>query len=143
MNYQGHSTGFTILEVSVIIVLLGLLALLAFRPMKTYLCRIDFQNSAENTKRLIQAGQSRAMANPNVHVGVYFVQAKRPQRVFLFEVKANAGMNQYDGPGDPQYLQPEVLKPGLSLETLLGPPDEILRDTLDVLASTGRVRLGR
>ncbi len=68
MDFRSHRSGFTILEVSVAVVLLGLLALLGFRPMKNYLRRIDFRNSAENIKRLIQAGQSRAMATPkSVH----------------------------------------------------------------------------
>jgi hypothetical protein len=131
--------------------------------MKNYLRNIEFRNSGENIKRLIQLAQSRAMANPNIHIGVYFDRAKNPNKAFLFQDKANPQNYEYDASGDPAYMQPEVLKRGIVFEALTGYPEEIVfrgdgsawksmkilitdgvrKDTLDVLASTGRVRLGK
>lgn len=157
------SRGFTILEVSTALVLLGIVIGLAFRPMKNYLRGIEFRNSGQNIKRLIQTAQSKAMANPNMHIGIYFDRSKTPHKAFLFHDRNNPAGYEYDGASDPPYLQPEVLKRGLVFVTLPGQPDEIIfrgdgsawksmkicisdgtrKDTLDVLASTGRVRLGK
>lgn len=155
--------GFTPLEILIAVVVVGLLAASSVRPMKNYLRRMEFRNSSQNIKHLVQTAQSKAMANPNVHIGVYFDKASSPNRVMLFQDKANPAAYDYDGSGDPAYLAPAILKPGTSIQTLSGYPDEIvfrgdgsawksmkvvltdgtLKDTLDVLASTGRVRVGR
>jgi Tfp pilus assembly protein FimT len=156
-------TGFTVLEIMIAAVILSLLVGLSVRPMKNYLRRLDFQNSSQNVKHLVQTAQSKAMANPNVHIGVYFNKATTPNRVMLFQDLANPSTYNYDGSGDPAYLAPTILKKGTSIQILTGYPDEIvfrgdgsawksmkvvltdgtLKDTLDVLASTGRVRVGR
>jgi hypothetical protein len=139
------------------------LALLGVNPMKNYLRRLEFKTSSQNIKRLIQTAQSKAMANPNIHVGAYFDMSKTPHRVILFHDRINPASYQYDGSGDVSYLQPEVLKVGTYFMPVTGYPDEIvfrgdgsawksfkivitngtLNDTLDILASTGRVRVGR
>ncbi len=158
-----NEKGFTMIEILVTVVLIGLLALLSINPMKNYLRRLDFQNSAKNIKRLIQTAQSRAMANPNEHIGVYFDLAATPQKAFAFIDKFNPSLYVYDAVKDPIYLQPEVLKRGSSFTALSVCPCEVvfrgdgsayksfkiiltdgtLQDTLDILASTGRVRLGK
>jgi Tfp pilus assembly protein FimT len=150
-------------EILVTVVLVGLLALLGVNPMKNYLRRLEFKTSSQNIKRLIQTAQSKAMANPNIHVGAYFDMSKTPHRVILFHDRINPASYQYDGSGDASYLQPEVLKVGTYFKPVTGYPDEIvfrgdgsawksfkivitngtLNDTLDILASTGRVRVGR
>lgn len=163
MTLNKESQGFTLLEIIVTLVIISLMAVLSVNPMKNYLRRLEFKNSSQNIKRLIQTAQSKAMANPNIHVGVYFDISKTPNMVMLFLDKANPKSYRYDGPSDTPYLQPEVLPKGTTLKPLSGYPDEIvfrgdgsawkshkivitngnLSDTLDVLASTGRVRVGR
>jgi prepilin-type N-terminal cleavage/methylation domain-containing protein len=155
--------GFTFLEILIVVLVVGLMALLAARPMKNYLRRLEFRNSSQNIKHLIQTAQSKAMADPNTHVGIYFDRSTTPNRALLFLDKANPTAYDYDGSGDPGYLKPESLKSGTSFQLVSGYPDEIvfrgdgsawksmkivltngtLYDTLDVLASTGRVRVGR
>jgi hypothetical protein len=84
--------------------------------------------------------------------------------VISFQDKVNPTFYQYDAVGDPAYLAPQALKPGSSFKRLAAyTEDEVvfrgdgsawksfkilitngtLTDTLDVLASTGRVRVGR
>ncbi|MDB5105448.1 MAG: hypothetical protein JWP91_3137 [Fibrobacteres bacterium] len=155
--------GFTFLEVMVVVIVMGLLALLAFNPMRNYLHRMEFKNCSQNVKHLIQTAQSKAMGNPNVHIGVFFDRSTTPHKAFLFQDKLNPASYRYDGSGDPAYLQPEKLKAGMSFKTIPGYPPEIvfrgdgsawksmkiiltdgtLQDTLDILASTGRVRVGK
>ncbi|MDB5050159.1 MAG: hypothetical protein JWO30_3230 [Fibrobacteres bacterium] len=158
-----ESRGMTLLEICVALAVIGILAALSVNPMKNYLRRLDFRNSCQNIKRLIQTAQSKAMANPNLHIGVYFDLGATPNKAFLFEDKINPAAYNYDGSGDSPYLQPEVLKKKSVFRALPGYPDEVvfrgdgsawksfkivvtdgtLNDTLDVLASTGRVRLGK
>ena len=155
--------GFTFVEILISVGLLSLIAAMSVRPMKNYLRRMEFQNSSQNIKHLVQTAQSKAMGNPNVHIGVYFNRSTTPNRVMLFQDLANPSTYNYDGSTDPAYLAPVILKTGTSIQLLTGYPDEIvfrgdgsawksmkvvltdgtLRDTLDVLASTGRVRVGR
>ena len=163
MSLTDSNKGVTLLEVSMALTVLSIMCAFAFNPMRGYLRSIDFRNSGENIKRLIQTAQSRAMANPNIHVGIYFDRTSKPNKAFLFQDKANPADYTYDGASDPRYLQPEVLKKGIVFQALAGFPDEIVfrgdgsawksmkilitdgtrKDTLDVLASTGRVRLGK
>lgn len=162
MKIKIGDQGFTLLEIMGVVILFGLIALLSVNPIKDYLKRMEFKNSGQNIKRLIQTAQSRAMANPDTHMGVYFDLAGSPQKAFAFQDKANPKLYQYDGSADPAYLSPETLKRGVTFKKLPGYPQEIvfrgdgsayksmkivltdgtLEDTLDVLASTGRVRLG-
>jgi prepilin-type N-terminal cleavage/methylation domain-containing protein len=161
--YRESENGYTLLEITVVVAIVGIMGLLTVRPMKNYLRRLEFKNSSQNIKHLIQTVQSKAMANPNMHIGLYFDLASTPNRVIAFQDKANPTTYQYDGNADPAYLPPVALKPGTSFQALTGYPDEIvfrgdgsawkslkivltngtLKDTLDVLASTGRVRVGR
>jgi prepilin-type N-terminal cleavage/methylation domain-containing protein len=155
--------GYTMLEITIVVAIVGIMALLTVRPMKNFLRRLEFKNSSQNIKHLIQTVQSKAMANPNMHIGIYFDLAATPNRVITFQDKANPTTYQYDGIADPPYLPPVSLKTGTSFQALSGYPDEIvfrgdgsawkslrivltngtLKDTIDVLASTGRVRVGR
>src|SRR5688572_12723478 len=96
--------GFTILEVTVAVVVLGVVAAIVFNPMRNYLRNIDLKNSGQNIKRLIQTAQSKAMANPNLHIGIYFDRSKTPHKAFLFQDKANPAAYEYDGASDPGYL---------------------------------------
>ncbi len=160
MKHQAEN-GFTVLEISIAVIVVGLMAALGIHPMQNYLHRLEFKNSSQNIKHLIQTAQSKAMANPNMHIGVYFDRSVTPNRVQLFLDQTNPATYQYDGASDPPYLAPTVLKTGTGFQLLPGYPDEIifrgdgsawksmkivltngtLQDTLDVLASTGRVRV--
>lgn len=157
MGKSKGSGGFSILELVVVIVVIGVLALVLKNPMQGYLRRLEFNKSVDNVKHLIQTSQSKAMANPNLHIGVWFADSSAG----AFQDRANPSLYEYDAGGDPAYLQPARLKRGVRLVKLPGYPDEIvfrgdgsayksfriavtdgvLTDTLDVLASTGRVRV--
>lgn len=153
------SRGFSILEVCVVAAIVGVLGLTLRNPMKNYLKRLEFNRGVTNIKHLIQTCQSKAMANPSLHIGVFFDDAKH--RAVPFQDRANPSLYQYDASGDPAYMQPAELKKGVQIVRLAGYPaeivfrgdgsayksmkvvltDGILMDTLDVLASTGRVRV--
>lgn len=156
--------GFTLLEILIAAGILSLLAGLSVRPMKDYLRRVDFQNNSQNIKRLVQTAQSKAMGNPNVHIGVFLDRVSTPNRVALFQDLGNPSAYNYDKNADPAYLAPAILKKGILIKTIAPYTDDeivfrgdgsawksmkvlltngTLKDTLDVLASTGRVRVSR
>lgn len=159
MKISVSSRGFSILEVVVTLIVIGVLAAVARNPMRTYLQRLEFNKTVDNVKHLIMTCQSKAMANPNLHVGIWFGDST----AVPFQDKGNPSVYEYDKNADPAYMSPANLKRGVRLQKLPGYPDEIifrgdgsaykslrivvtdgvLRDTLDVLASTGRVRVVR
>ena len=158
--------GFTFFEIMIALAIISLLTALSVRPMKGYIRRMEFRSNSQNIKHLVQTAQSRAMANPNVHIGVYFDKASKPNRVLLFQdIIAD---NNYDAAKDSSYMAPVVFKPGIVIKSVPNYPDDeivfrgdgsawkslkvilayapvkdTLKDTLDVLASTGRVRVAR
>src|SRR6267142_2652150 len=109
---ESENRGFTLMEICIALALVGLLALLSIHPIKNFLRRMDFKSSVMNIKRLIQTAQSKAMANPDLHIGVFFDLKSKPNKAFLFQDRLNPLSYQYDGKADSAYLQPEVLKRG-------------------------------
>ena len=153
------SRGFSALEVTIALVLFGIAAIVIRNPMRSYMKRLEFDKSVDNVKHMIIACQTKAMSNPGQHVGVWF----GGDVVVPFLDKGDPSAYEYDKHADPAYMQQAVLKRGVRLQKLPGFPDEIvfrgdgsaykslrivitdgvLKDTLDVLASTGRVRVLR
>jgi hypothetical protein len=159
MEPGSDSRGFSALEATIVVVLIGIAAIVARNPMRSYMKRLEFNKSVDNVKHMIMACQTKAMSNPGQHVGVWFGDSV----VVPFLDKGSPSAYEYDRLSDPAYLQQAALKRGVRLQKLPGFPDEIvfrgdgsaykslrivisdgvLRDTLDVLASTGRVRVLR
>jgi prepilin-type N-terminal cleavage/methylation domain-containing protein len=155
--------GFTLPEMLIALAVISILGLLAMRPMKTYIRRLQFDSAADGIKGLLATAKARAMANPGEHCGVYFDVNAKPQRVLAFLDNANPRDYVYESKLDKPYLQPYVLKKGLAMEIVASHPssvifrgdgsaylsgrvtlsDGILTDTLDVLASTGRIKVLR
>lgn len=161
MKVDASTRAFTLVELVIVLAVLGVLAITLRNPMKDYLRRVEFNNTVDHVKRLIQTCQTRAMTNPNLHIGLWF--DFKGGRAVPFQDQANPSLYQYDGAGDPAYLQAAQLKRGVRFLPVAGFPDVVifrgdgstyrslkvvvtdgvLKDTLDVLASTGRVRVLR
>lgn len=159
MRFPSASRGFSALEATIAVVLLGIAAVVVRNPMRTYMKRLEFNKSVDNVKHMIMACQTKAMANPGQHAGVWFGDSV----AVPFLDKGSPALYEYDRLADPAFMQQAVLKRGVRLRKLPDFPDEIvfrgdgsaykslrivitdgvLQDTLDVLASTGRVRVLR
>jgi hypothetical protein len=159
MRPDAASRGFSALEAIVAVVLFGIAAVALRNPMRTYMKRLEFEKSVDNVKHMIMACQTKAMSDPGQHVGVWFGDSV----AVPFLDKGSPALYEYDRSADPAYMGQAVLRRGVRLRKLPGFPDEIvfrgdgsaykslrivitdgvLQDTLDVLASTGRVRVLR
>lgn len=158
-----HVRGFSVLEIVMVIVLIGVLAGFSLAPMKDYLNRLQFEQSVDGIKRLILLAKSKAAANPRVHCGVYFDLNQDTQQVIGFQDVVNPQDYEYDRAGDEPYQNPIQLKRGVRISLVPGYTNTIifrgdgsayesgkliisyahLQDTVSILASTGNVRVSR
>ncbi len=156
-------SGFSLIEIMVVVVIILLMGALAKSPMTQYLQTMEQKNSVTGIRKMMLTARSKAMANPSVHCGVYFDMVSVPPKAILFQDTFAPGSYAYDPGKDKPYLAPFELPKG----TLLSVPDPYpstviyrgdgssflsarlvvksfgLSDTLDVLASTGRIRSTR
>jgi type II secretory pathway pseudopilin PulG len=158
-----RESGITLLEIMVVIVIILLLSYLAKAPMARFLKTMEQKNAVIGVKKMMQTARSRAMANPSIHCGVYFDMVSIPPKAILFQDTFAPGSYSYDPGKDKSYLAPFELPRGtvLSVPTPYPPAviyrgdgsaflssmlvvrSAVLSDTLEVLASTGRIRSTR
>lgn len=147
----------------VAVVVLLVLAALARPSMATYLVNVKHKGAVSAVKRTLQAARSKALANPMLHCGVYFDVTSVPNRMVVFLDTHAPGAHAYDGEEDRQYLAPYILPEGVEISVPDPNPAAIVfrgdgsacisgravvksaafSDTVDVLASTGRIRVMR
>ena len=157
---KSGSPGFSALEITVVMVLVGVLSALAVKPISGWIKRVRIQNAAEGIKHLVIVARSRAIANPSLHCGVFFDVTTGAQKALLFLDRDNSST--YSASQDSAYLQPYKMKdnivlsiPAGSFSTLVFRGDGsanqsttvnltlgAMVDTINVLASTGRVKSG-
>lgn len=157
--------GFTFLEVLVAVIILSVASALAVKPMKGLIQRMKLQNATNGIKHTIMNARLRAVANPDRQCGVVIQpgSATKDHVVFAFLDK-NPSDKIYKQGEDTPYLSPFVVRreAKVALTIPAGYPGVIVfrgdgsasasarlilslgsrADTLEVLASTGRVRVG-
>ena len=153
--------GLSLLEILIVVAVAGILASLSARPMGNYLARMQFRNSLDEIKRLVQATKSRSMMNPQVHCGIYFDAKSKPPQILSFRNLNDPKNQEYESGPDSLFMIPIVLRKDISLSLVPGYPETIvfrgdgsanstakvvvrfqdLADTLQVLASTGQVQV--
>lgn len=157
--------GYSFLEVVAVILVVGIMAAFAVKPMRGLFQRIKLQGAANGVKHLIMTARLRAVANPDRHCGVVFrMHGSGPadDSVFAF-LETSPADKLYTKGRDSLYLAPFVVNREDRIVTAIpaGYPGVIvfrgdgsasasakivltlgtLQDTVDVLASTGRVKV--
>lgn len=160
-------SGFSAMELIVVIIVIGVMAGLAVKPLTGMILRIRLENAADGVKHHIMNARVKAMADPQRHCGVVFIlggasAVNDTVRAFLDK---NPGDNLYVKGVDSTYLAPFLIsrkRDKISMSIPSGFPSTIVfrgdgsanasakivltlnafKDTVEVLASTGRVRKG-
>ena len=156
--------GWTFLQTAVAIIVVGVMAALAAKPLHGLMLRIKLQSYANGIKNVLLNARLRSVANPDLQCGVVFRLTASPavnDTVFSF-LDATADKVYVRG-RDSLYLSPFIVKGKDTITTSIpaGFPTTVvfrgdgsanasarivltlqgMRDTVDVLASTGRVRV--
>lgn len=154
--------GFTLLEMIVVVVLIGIAAALAVPSMQRFIVHNRLVSATNNIKLKVLLAKNRSIMNTSVHTGVLFDDAHRVSLVFF---DTQAPFNEYNGT-DQIYQTADTLPIGISITGFAGLSNAtfgkcvIFRGdgsaraggritiqsqfetrTIDILASTGRVKV--
>lgn len=166
-----ENQGFTLLEIVITLIVLSITIAIAVPIGRNTLDYLRIKSATDDIKRTLKLAQNKAMADPQIHCGVYFFPgtgssesfAKKEVAIF-FDVNSN---NRYDNGSDKIYLTPKSLPLGISLMIPSaesgGITDNVIvfrgdgsaktggavvlssslgrRDSIHTLASTGRVKV--
>lgn len=163
---RARAHGFTVVQLVVAIAVVGILGAFA-KPMVQSISAVFKQRAAVAAiKQTLIAARTRAMSNPTVNCGVYFELTGMKRKVGMFEDTHDPASFTYNAAQDKRYRQPVELAAGVTLSIPPSTPNYpnavifrgdgsahlssrvvvatgFRRDTIDVLASTGRVKVIR
>jgi prepilin-type N-terminal cleavage/methylation domain-containing protein len=161
MSRLKSNSGITMIELITVIVIVGLLAALATPNILPLVDTIKLRTGANTIKRLMIVARTRALSDPNTHVGVGLIDST--QACVFFDVPA--GTQYHRDATDPLYLGTYKLPQGIKtiIPSSGGITDSVVVfrgdgsaknggniqvkskrgsiKTINVLASTGRVRV--
>lgn len=156
--------GWSFLETVAVVIVLGVVATLAAKPLNGLIQRIALQSAANGIKHVLQNARLRSVANPDRQCGVVFrLTASPAQDDTIFSFLDATPDKIYVRGRDSLYLSPFIVKGKNNIATSIpaGFPTTIvfrgdgsanasakivltlkgMTDTVDVLASTGRVKV--
>lgn len=112
-----HSTesGFTIIELSMAIAIVGILAVLAIPRIGPMQEKIRLRNAAHVIERQLAMAKSRAVSDPYTHCGVYFDLISSPQKTFIFYDNPAGTANVYNSGTDAITMGVNILPPRITL----------------------------
>jgi Tfp pilus assembly protein FimT len=163
--YSG-SAGWTVMQVVMTVCVILILSTVTAKPLSGLVRRIRVQNAADGMKHYLLNARMRAVASPDRHCGVVFkfhaAGSLLNDSVFAY-LDANPPDNHYVAGTDQLYLSAYVVPRNQKITVAVpaGLPTEVVfrgdgsatvsakvtltlqgfKDTLDVLASTGRVKV--
>ncbi len=152
-----HASGWTLIETMIVIVMLGILAAAAIPNVAPMLEGLKLRAAALNVQRALVTARTRAIADPNIHCGVVFVDStkifvypdssgtpyivnvgdtaikylgsyKMPKNIFLKEMGVSRHCIVFRGDGSAKYGGSVYLYNRYNK-----------RKTISVLATTGRI----
>lgn len=104
MKPANGSFGYTIVELLVAILILVVLAAVAVPYMVPMVGIIKLRTAADTIKRQMIVARTRALSDPNTHVGVCFDTRTSPNRSFIFLDVPTGTAYHYDWNSDPIYM---------------------------------------
>ena len=150
--------GFTLLEVMLAIVIVGILAAAAKPSMTRIIHSLRLRSGTTQLKKTLMTAKVRAVADPNVHCGVHFDTTTQKTKIFFDN---GATFDSYDV-GDETHMAGPIMPLGVTFQdsNLTGSivlfrgdgsarKSGVIKVTnaigkvkiIDVLASTGRIKV--
>jgi prepilin-type N-terminal cleavage/methylation domain-containing protein len=77
-------SGFTAPELMLVVIIVGILATVAIPNLLPMVELIRLRSTADVIKRQLIVARTRAMSDPNIHCGVLYDTASKPQRAMIF-----------------------------------------------------------
>ena len=156
--------GWSFLETAAVIIVVGVMASLAAKPLQGLMQRIKLQSAANGIKNVLLNARLRSVANPELQCGVVFrITPGQAVDDTVFSFLDATPDKVYVRGRDSLYLSPFVVKgrDRITASIPAGYPTTVvfrgdgsanvsakivltlmgMKDTVDVLASTGRVRV--
>jgi prepilin-type N-terminal cleavage/methylation domain-containing protein len=168
MSSLKNSTGFSLFELCIVIVIIGIMALFARPSIRPFIENIRLRSAVNTTKQHLIVAKTRALGDPNVHAGVFFNATSVPYSVvaFLDDNPDTVNDNLYTQGKDHILCPSYSLSKSDTLKLISGTNPVVFRgdgsakasakffvyslvngklfgDTISVLASTGRIKISR
>jgi Tfp pilus assembly protein FimT len=114
---KNGTSGISLLELCVVVLIIGLLSASAIPSIKPLLEDIRLKTTANAIKHQLYMARSRSLGDPLVHCGVVFDTLNKPNTVQTFiDDGVPVGNNQYDPGSDHLFLSAYTLPRTLKLQ---------------------------
>jgi hypothetical protein len=148
------------------IIIIGIVTVFTLPNIRPMMQRLSLRQTADTIHRQLITAKTRAIADPNTHVGVYFDMRCTPQKSLIFYDANSGNLNRFDGASiDETYLAPFELPRGIIMRLPASGPvidsciifrgdgsaknggsieltnEYNIKRTINVLASTGRIKV--
>ncbi|HAJ80647.1 MAG TPA: hypothetical protein DCO75_12850 [Fibrobacteres bacterium] len=92
---KNNSSGFTFLEMIVVIAIASLLAVIARPSTKSFIESMRLRTASNTVKQRLFLAKARALGDPVVHCGMYFDTASKPNKILVFYDNDSTSLNDY------------------------------------------------
>jgi prepilin-type N-terminal cleavage/methylation domain-containing protein len=113
-------TGFTVIEVMTVIVLIGILSVVVVPRLTRMMEKFRVRQAADTIMRQLVTARTRAIADPYTHCGVYFDTGASPQKTMIFYDRPAGTQYAYNSGTDDLYMGSYILPQGIKMKLTSG-----------------------
>jgi len=161
---KNRNAGWTIIETMLIVVIVGILTAAGIPKYSQMIEGMKLRSAAVNIQRSLIAARTRAIADPNIHCGVFFDTTSTKSRVFIYSDSSGTPYTVSVGDTTVKYLGtytvPKTIKISIGANPITNKcvvfrgdgsakygGDVVVTNaynktkTIDILAATGRIKI--
>lgn len=84
MFFSRKNSGYTLIEILVVIGIIIILGFISISPIKSFISHISFSTTATKIKKACSFARIQALSDPNLHTGVFLDTTGMPDSVIVF-----------------------------------------------------------